>query len=227
MGWIVGGVLAVALIGFILYWQLGVAEGAYLGRRVVVILYDWYAPRYDRVKQFAPELDTVALAVPIMKRLHQVGGSSPVVLDVATGTGRLPMVLLAQQAFHGHVVALDLSRRMLSIAQAKLSGHAERIAWGHGDAQRLPYKDGSMDAATCLEALEFFPDPQAALRELIRVLKPGGLLLITNRVGPDAWKLPGRTQPTGSCVHNLRRLGLHEVIADQWLVDYDIIQATK
>ncbi|MCL4504674.1 MAG: class I SAM-dependent methyltransferase [Chloroflexi bacterium] len=225
--WIIGGCIAVALLGLVIYWQLAVAEGAYLGSRVVTLLYDWYAPRYDGVKQYAPELDTVMLAVPIMSHLSRAAPAKPLILDIATGTGRLPQLLLAQRRFHGHIIALDLSARMLAIAQTKLAEHAQAITWARHDAQQLPYDNNSADVVTCLEALEFFPDPQAALDEMIRVLKPGGLLLISNRVGPDAWMMPGRTLPTGAFVARLQHLGLHDVQADQWLVDYDIVRATK
>ena len=227
MVWIIGAVIAIALLSLIIYWQLAIAEGAYLGSRVVTLLYDWYAPRYDDVKQFASELDTVMLAVPIMSHLSRAAPTEPLILDIATGTGRLPQLLFAQRRFNGHIIALDLSERMLAIAQAKLAEHAQSITWARRDAQHLPCDDNTVDVATCLEALEFFPNPQRVLEEIMRVLKPGGLLLISNRIGPDAWKMPGRTQPTSAFVARLQHLGLHEIQADQWLVDYDIVRATK
>ncbi len=128
--WIIGGLLAIILLGVVLYWQLAIAEGAYLGRTVVMWLYDWFAPRYDNVKQFRPALDTVMLAMPIMKHLNQrtgAAGAIPQVLDVATGTGRMPQTLLVQKNFTGNITALDLSERMLAIGRAKLSAYADRI----------------------------------------------------------------------------------------------------
>jgi ubiquinone/menaquinone biosynthesis C-methylase UbiE len=242
-GWAIAAVLAAAgAIAAVLYWQLGVAEGAYLGRRVVALLYDWHAPRYDQVKQFDPRGDAMMLALPVLQQ--QAKGRLPraesprapasdsprspfIVVDVATGTGRLPMALLQQPAFRGQVAALDLSSRMLDQARLKTSPYAKDICLLQGDAQRLPFPAESADVVACLEAAEFFPDPPGAVRELARLLKPGGLLLISNRVGPDAWKLPGRAMPTPRCADLLRHIGLADVQVMRWLVDYDLLSAVK
>jgi ubiquinone/menaquinone biosynthesis C-methylase UbiE len=230
IGWVIGGLLAIIFLGLVVYWQLAIAEGAYLGRSVVMWLYDWFAPRYDHVKQFRPALDTVMLAIPIMKHLRQSLGSGSAlawVLDVATGTGRLPQTLLNQRNFTGHITAVDLSARMLAIGQTKLSAYGDRIQWLRQDAQYLPFNNDSFDVVTSLEALEFFPDPQQALLEMMRVLKPGGLFIVTNRIGSDAWKMPGRTQPTAALAAWLEQHGLHDAQTEPWLVDYDLIRATK
>ncbi len=222
-------VIAAALAGLIAWWQLAVAEGAYLGRRVVAFLYDRYARRYDHVKQFDSTSDAVMLALPILEYLRTMSSrrAETRVLDVATGTGRLPAALLAQPAFRGRIVAPDISPKMLAQAQAKLSGYADRVAWMRHDAQRLPFKDASFDVVTCLEAIEFFPRPFEAVAELARVLKPGGLLMVSNRVGPDAWKLPGRTMPSAEFAALLGRLGLAGVAIRRWLVDYDLLLAER
>ncbi|MCS6847560.1 MAG: class I SAM-dependent methyltransferase [Anaerolineae bacterium] len=221
------GVVLVGCIGLALYWQLVVAEGAYLGPRVVALLYDWFAPHYDRVKQFDKTGDALMLAMPILKHLAVSGASDPLVLDVATGTGRLPDALLSQRRFRGRIVALDVSARMLDLAQAKLAAHAGRITFMRHDAQRLPFDAGTFDAVTCLEALEFMRDWRGAMREMLRVLRPGGLLMVSNRIGPDAWKLPGRTLPTQAFIAWLRELGLQDVQQHQWLVDYDLVIGVK
>lgn len=228
--WIIIGVLAVALLALFLYWQLAIAEGAYFGKYVVTLLYDWFAPRYDKIKNYRPALDSVMLASPILKHLGSMqadGASTARVLDVATGTGRLPQTLLAQNNFRGHITAIDLSRRMIAIGQAKLRADADRITWLVHDAQQLPFDGEAFDVVTSLEALEFFPNQNKALREMIRVLKKGGLFIITNRIGPDAWKMPGRTQSTNSLAKWLSRNGLHDIQPDTWLIDYDLIRAIK
>lgn len=221
------GVALVGCIGLALYWQLVVAEGAYLGPRVVALLYDRFAPHYDRVKQLDKTGDVLMLAMPILKHLAVSGASDPLVLDVATGTGRLPAALFAQHGFRGRMVALDISARMIELAQAKLVRYADRITFMQHDAQRLPFDADTFDAVTCLEALEFMRDPRNAVREMVRVLKPGGLLLVSNRIGPDAWKLPGRTQPTEALVAWLRAAGVHDAQISPWLVDYDLVIGVK
>ena len=225
-----------AVAAVIAYWQLIVAEGAYLGSRVVALLYDWFATRYDGVKQFDPANDAVMLAEPVLRHLNattRLGSravhhpSSVVVLDVATGTGRLPAALMLQPAFTGRIVAIDASVKMLDIARAKLKAYADRIEWQRADAQRLKFEDGAFDVVTSLEALEFFSNPKLALSEMIRVLKPDGLLMVSNRIGPDAWKLPGKAMPTYEFIALLESLGIGMVRREDWLVDYDLVLGIK
>lgn len=219
----------IAVIGAVAYWQLVVAEGAYLGTRVVALLYDWFAPRYDRVKQYDKAADAIMLAGPILRHLAANHRRDGTVLDVATGTGRLPEALLAQPRFTGSIVAIDASSRMLDLAERKLAAHARagRIEFMRRDAQQLPFADGAFDAATCLEALEFMRDWRAALDEMMRVLRPGGLLMVSNRIGPDAWKLPGRAIPTAEFIDWLRQAGLQYATRQEWLVDYDLVIGIK
>ncbi|HQV69336.1 MAG TPA: methyltransferase domain-containing protein [Thermoflexales bacterium] len=230
------GLMALAaLIGVFLYWQLVVAEGAYFGRRVVALLYNQFAPRYDAVKQFDPLGDAVMLAQPILRHLRgqsppptPPGGSREVViLDIATGTGRLPLALLSQPAFDGRVIALDSAGKMLEVARAKLAPYDGRVTFMLHDAQQLPFDDVSLDVVTCLEALEFFPNAASAICEMQRVLRPGGLLMLSNRIGPDAWKLPARATPTPQFVAQLREMGFANVQPREWLIDYDLVSAIK
>jgi ubiquinone/menaquinone biosynthesis C-methylase UbiE len=224
---IVGVVILIAAAAVIAYWQLIVAEGAYLGSCVVALLYDWFAPRYDGVKQFDPTSDAVMLAEPVLRHLNAMAADAPVVLDVATGTGRLLLALMLQPAFTGRIIAIDVSKKMLDIAQAKLNAYADRIEWQCDDAQRLKFEDDTFDVVTSLEALEFFNHPKLALSEMIRVLRPGGLLMVSNRIGPDAWKLPGKAMPTYEFIKLLESLGVHMVRREDWLVDYDLVVGIK
>lgn len=223
--------LGLIALGGLLYWQLSIAEGAYLGRRVVVWLYDRFASRYEAVKAYDTGWERDTLAAPVVTFLNRrPGGSnatSPIVLDVATGTGRFAAALLGHPGFAGQVTALDLSSRMLAIARDKLAPYAERATLRLADAQRLEDENDTYDVVACLEALEFLPDPDAALRELIRVCRSGGLLLLTNRIGPDAWKMPGRTQPTADFARRLADLGLLRTRTVTWLVDYDLVFTEK
>jgi ubiquinone/menaquinone biosynthesis C-methylase UbiE len=223
------GILALA--GLFLYWQLVVAEGAYLGTRVVALLYDWFAPRYDGVKQYNKAEDALMLAEPILRHLrqnpHPTHTQEARVLDVATGTGRLADALLSQPRFKGRIIVLDASAGMLALAKEKLGRHGDRIEFVQHDAQTLPYPDASFEVVTCLEALEFMRDWRGAVKEMLRVLKPGGLLMLSNRIGPDAWKLPGRTMPTPAFIEWLREIDLQAVERRAWLVDYDLITGIK
>jgi SAM-dependent methyltransferase len=219
------GLLGLLLIGLVLYWQLIVAEGAYLGPRVVILLYDWSARIYERIKQYDVGDEQWFLGLPLASALALI--PAPLVLDVATGTGRLPRALLRQPAFEGRVIGLDLSRRMLREAVRRTPQFADRLTYMWQDAQRLPFDDGVFDAVTCLEALEFTPSPRDVLVELVRVLRPGGVLLVTNRVGRDARFMPGKAFPRDAFEQLLRTFPLEEVRIRPWQMDYDLAWAVK
>ena len=218
-------VIALALV-VLFWWLINATEGVYLGRRVVIVLYDLYAQRYDRIKQFTDAHESFYLARPVLDAIPHI--RAPLVLDVATGTGRLPLVLLEQPAFQGRIVAVDLSRKMLAVAAGKLKDYPNRVSLLHNPAEYLPFPDDTFDLVTCLEALEFMMRPHAVLREIVRVLRPGGLLVITNRQGRYAWLMPGKVQPHAQLVRFLRDdLGLIRVELQRWQVEYRLVLATK
>jgi len=221
--WVALGLAALLVV--VAYWQLIIAEGAYLGPKVVALLYDWSARRYDHIKQFEPIHDDWFLALPLLYRLRHE--PSPLVLDVATGTARLPLALLRRPDFQGQVVGLDISGGMLREARCKTRIHNERVLLVQQDAMRLPFADNTFHAVTCLEALEFLPDLDGALREMVRVLQPGGTLLITNRVGREAWLLPGRALRPRQLEALLAALPLTNIRIRPWQVYYDLIWAEK
>ncbi len=221
----IGWLIVILLTGGLLYWLLILTEGAYLGRRTVTWLYDRSAHVYDRIKSYEPEYERHFLSVPLSRKLAMV--PDPLVLDVATGTARLPRALFAQTGYRGRVIGLDLSRRMLEQAVKATQPWAERIIFLHQDAAQLPFPNETFDAVTCLEALEFMPCPDDTLRELVRVLRDGGALLITNRIGADARWLPGRTCSSADFEIKLRQLGLEMIRVQPWQEDYDLVWATK
>lgn len=223
MNWLllVGAAFTIAALAALLHWQLNLAEGVYLGRRVVVLLYDRFAPRYDAVKQFNQLDEDSFLGKPLAQVLQSVTSSQ--VLDVATGTARLPLALLRQPTFTGRVIGLDLSREMLRQAAINTAKYKDRVTFIWQDATCLPFTDASFDAVTCLEALEFLPDAESALAEMVRVLRPGGIFFITNRIGPGARWMPGRTMSGQKLVAALESLSLADVRSAAWQVDYDLV----
>jgi len=95
------------------------------------------------------------------------------VLDVATGTGMVAAELLARADCS--VVGVDQSREMLAAARARFATDARsRVELIEGQAEALPFPDGSFDALTFTYLLRYVEDPAATLRELARVLRPGG-----------------------------------------------------
>jgi demethylmenaquinone methyltransferase / 2-methoxy-6-polyprenyl-1,4-benzoquinol methylase len=97
------------------------------------------------------------------------------VLDIACGTGLVSEALVKRWGCR--VVGLDQSAAMLGRARAKLArdlGLAARISYVEGEAERLPFADGEFDHLTFTYLLRYVDDPAATLRELARVVKPGG-----------------------------------------------------
>jgi demethylmenaquinone methyltransferase/2-methoxy-6-polyprenyl-1,4-benzoquinol methylase len=97
------------------------------------------------------------------------------VLDVATGTGMVAEALVK----HGDcsVVALDQSDEMLEQARRRVAASArlrERVSIVRGEAEHLPFSDGDFDGLTFTYLLRYVDDPAATMRELARVVKPGG-----------------------------------------------------
>jgi len=101
------------------------------------------------------------------------------VLDVGCGTGRLAARLRASAGVQS-VVGVDFSAGMLAQARTRLASPdgAATAVLVRGDATRLPLADAAFDAAVSTEAFHWFPDQDAALVEIRRVLRPGGRLLL-------------------------------------------------
>lgn len=213
------------LVGAFVYWHIVITEGVYLGQAVVTWLYDLTAPRYDQIKQFDREFESRFLGRPLCAALSH--SPAPLVLDIATGSGRLPITLLEQPSFQGRIVGVDASRPMLEQAARRLEGYRSRVSLIWRDAADLPFPDGCFDAVTMLEMLEFTPSPIAQLREAVRLLRPGGILMTTRRCGVDAKLMPGKTFSHSEFASILEPLGLEDVRIEAWQVDYDLVWASR
>lgn len=224
MWWIIGIVAALLLIAF-LYWQLIIAEGAYMGRKVVALLYDWSARIYDRIKQYDTGYETYFLARPLTSALFSF--PNPLILDVATGTARLARTVMQEVGFRGRLIGVDISRKMLEQAALKTARYGDRVTLVWDDASALAFPDENFEVVACLEALEFMPDPDQVLAEMVRVLRPGGILLTTNRIGNDARLMPGRTQSSQELYDRLQALSLEMIQIRPWQEDYDLVWALK
>ena len=214
------------LVGLLIYWLFFLTEGVYLGEWVVVKLYDLYARRYDGIKEWQIEDEIDYLAVPFVAEVGQ-HRLPPLILDVAAGTGRLARAVRAGDLLpSARWVLLDASGRMLRVAMEHL-GDDPRIHYLQYSALTLPFDDDVFDVVTCLEALEFMPQPEAALAELTRVLRPGGLLVTTNRIGAIAKMMPGKTWSHQQVYRLHKSLGLHHIAIRPFLVDYEWVSSTK
>ncbi len=106
-------------------------------------------------------------------------GDKPRVLDIATGTGDLA-IEIARACPGASVIGVDPSPGMLAIAKAKLArrGLDQRITLAVGDAEHLPQANCEVDAATIAFGIRNVPDRAAALREMVRVVRPGGRIAV-------------------------------------------------
>lgn len=225
MSGLLAAIGGVAIIAFLLWWLLIRTEGVYLGRGVVIWLYDVFATRYDNIVQHDDVAEHLYLAQPIMRRL--ASNTAPQVLDIATGTGRLPMALCQHARFEGHIIALDRSSKMLVQATEKIAREHFNayVTFLRADAASLPVPDQSFELVTCLEALEFTPDPTAVLDECWRSLRPGGWLLTTLRVNEPL--MPGKCWSAGRMRAELSQRGFSDIDFVDWQVDYQQVWARK
>jgi ubiquinone/menaquinone biosynthesis C-methylase UbiE len=203
----------IAIVVLFAAWVSLITQGAYFGVRLVRWFYDAGASLYDRIKAYEPAEEAAFVGQPIVR--HLPAGPQTLVLDVAVGTGRLPLALLERPEFAGQIVGLDISYNMLAEARRKAVRYGDRVALINAPAVPLVFPADTFDGVTSVEAMEYMPDPRAAIREMVRVLRPGGWLVITNRIGPTAPLMPGRVEPTDAVIAFLASLGLTEIALGQ------------
>lgn len=96
------------------------------------------------------------------------------IIDIGCNKGE--MTVLIRPLTAGRVVGLDISQNAIRWAQEH---HAAEIEWRVGEAEALPYPDNSFDIAILCEILEHLPDPDIAIREAERVVRPDGLVIVS------------------------------------------------
>jgi len=109
------------------------------------------------------------------QRLSELEGSS--LLEIASGTGIVTHELDRVLGDHWRILATDISVDMLDLNRS-YTAHSTRTTYEVVDALNLPYEDNSFDVVLCHFGWMFFPDKDLAAREALRVLKPGGTILI-------------------------------------------------
>lgn len=140
-------------------------------------MFDRIAGRYDLLNS----LMTAGLHHAWRERAADRAEVSPgdSVLDICCGTGDLSFELAGRVLPGGHVVGCDFSEQMLDLAREKaLERQMGSVRFEWADALQLPYDDGRFDAVTVGFGVRNFADRDQGLREMARVLKPGGRLVI-------------------------------------------------
>ncbi|MBP7146114.1 MAG: ubiquinone/menaquinone biosynthesis methyltransferase [Acidobacteria bacterium] len=146
-------------------------------------MFDRIAPRYDLLNRLLSLGLDRAWRRRAVAALQLRDGAR--VLDVASGTGDVALEVL-RQVPGARVDAIDPAPRMLERARRKLdrAGAGARVALALGDAGALPYADESFDGAIVAFGVRNFPDRERALREMARVTRPGGRVVVLELMEP-------------------------------------------
>lgn len=146
--------------------------------------------KQDVKNQFGRSADSY-----VSSKIHRLGGDlntliemaraekSDIALDAATGGGHTANALAP--LVH-HVTALDLTPEMLASAEKFITGNGHtNVDFVEGDAENMPFEDDTFDIVTCRIAPHHFPNIKDFVKEVYRVLKPGGRFLLNDNAAPE------------------------------------------
>ena len=149
-------------------------------------MFDGIAPDYDRLNHL------MSLGVDRSWRRRAlreiVTPERPqALLDIACGTGDFALAQARRMHADSRITGLDLSEGMLAVMREKVekAGLAGRISCEQGDCEQMRFAEGSFDCATIAFGIRNFAHREAALKEILRVLKPGGRLVILELSVPE------------------------------------------
>jgi len=107
------------------------------------------------------------------------------VLDICAGTGELAFILSRAVGNEGSIVGTDYCENMLELARKKMGNKYSNVTFRFADATKTPFSDNTFDAVTVAYGMRNIPDTIAALKEIRRVLKPGGIFLCVELTEPQ------------------------------------------
>ena len=141
-------------------------------------MFDAIAPRYDFLNHLLSAGIDRHWRSRAIRSLHLTGREC--VLDLCTGTADLAIAARLARPPATRVIGVDFAGAMLLIGAQKIrrAGLSDRIALARGDAMRIPVADASVDAVTIGFGIRNVEEPELALRDVARVLKPGGQLVV-------------------------------------------------
>ena len=133
-----------------------------------------------QLEQAYATTDMIVQREELRRSLRASAGES--ILDLGSGPGFLACELAQEVGATGRIVAVDISPDMNSIASKRIAaaGLGERVEILEGDATALPFVDAVFEAAVSTQVIEYLAEPDAALSQLVRVLRPGGRLVIVD-----------------------------------------------
>lgn len=166
------------------YPSPGAAEGK---KADVATMFDAIAPRYDFLNRILSMGIDQGWRRRVIRMLME--GKPERVLDVATGTGDL--AIASANAGAQEVIGVDIAEEMLAVGRRKLPAKklTDKVTLQYGDAENLPFEDDSFDGATVAFGVRNFENLDAGLKEMERVLKPGGKLIVLEFSQPSAFPI--------------------------------------
>ncbi len=151
-------------------------------------MFDRIAPRYDLLNRM------LSLGIDVWWRKRAIGylkSAAPAeILDVATGTADVA-ILMAKMLKPRQVIGIDIANQMLELGRGKIAeqGLSELISLETGDSERLRFEDGSFDAVTVAFGVRNFENLEKGLSEMLRVLRPGGRVVILEFSKPNIFPI--------------------------------------
>lgn len=140
----------------------------------IQLMFDEIAPTYDKLNHlFTLKIDT-KWRKEIVKNIKRTNAASEKILDLASGTGDLTFELLALNP--EAIIAADISEKMLEIQRKKIA--SDKLKLVIADASNLPFENNYFDIVTIGFGIRNFEHLEKSLKEIKRVLKPGGRLII-------------------------------------------------
>jgi ubiquinone/menaquinone biosynthesis C-methylase UbiE len=143
-----------------------------MNKKRAVVYYNVLSPVYDMMN---PHLYTSLMRDEVMKLVDSKKLRR--VLDVGCGTGYTTEGVLRLESV-GEVVGIDQNHKQLQRAKQNLNKEKRRFSLSRGEVENLPFMDESFDAVVSVGAIEYFPDPEKALKEMARVVKQGGIVIV-------------------------------------------------
>ncbi len=130
-------------------------------------------------------MDFTEVNTAFAQRAIELGSLSGLMLDAGTGTARIP-ILICQERPQWQIIGIDLAESMLQVGRKNVeqAGLQQQITLESVDAKQLPYPDAHFDMVISNSLIHHLPDPLPFLRELKRVLKPNGGILIRDLIRP-------------------------------------------
>lgn len=178
------------------------------------------ATSYDSVTEHFDHF-TERLSSPLAEQIVALAGieSNHQILDVGTGTGIVAFEAAKKIGAGGKIRGIDLSEGMLAAAsvKAKKLGLEDKIDFSKMDAENLELESGTFDRVVSLFALLHFPDPLAALKEIYRVMQPGGRLVVAVGSSPPLFSVSGIAHRIRVIPDMVRRSAGRQLVAPGFL----------